>query len=81
LWGPDGHHSSERGRYLAALVVFAAIYGESPVGLRASPWLTAEQVLHDQLLVERVVLGNPAEWNIDVPAAGAAAVSAESPVH
>ena len=41
----------------------------------------AEQVLHDQLLVERVVLGNPAEWNIDAPAAGADAVSAGSPVY
>jgi len=67
LWSVDGHHASERGRYLASLVLYAAIYGESPVGLWATPKLTAEQVLHDQLLAERVVFRNPSEWNIDVP--------------
>jgi hypothetical protein len=64
LWGLDGHHSSERGRYLAALVLFATIYGESPVGLWASPALTPEEALRDQLLVERLVFSDPARWNL-----------------
>jgi len=68
LWNTDGHHAGDRGRYLAALVLYAVIYRESPVGLWPSPKLTSEQVLHDQLLVERVVFMNPSEWNLDVPA-------------
>jgi hypothetical protein len=48
-------------------VLYATIYAESPVGLWASPRLTAEQVLHDQLLAERVVLAYPSQWNIVVP--------------
>lgn len=67
LWSTDGHHASDRGRYLVSLVLYTTIYRESPVGLWASPKLPPDQVLHDQLLVERVVLGNPSEWNIDVP--------------
>lgn len=67
LWSIDGHHASERGRYLASLVLYATIYRESPVGLWASPKFPVDQILHDQLLAERVVLGDPSEWNIDVP--------------
>jgi len=67
VWSVDGHHASERGRYLASLVLYAAIYGESPVGLWATPKLTAEQALHDQLLAERVVLEHPTDWNLDAP--------------
>jgi len=67
LWSRDGHHASERGRYIAALVLFATIYGESPVGLWMSPSLDEEQSFADQLLVEQVVLTNPALWNIAVP--------------
>jgi hypothetical protein len=67
LWSLDGHHASERGRYLAALTLYATIFAESPVGLWPHPALPLDQVLHDQLLVERVVLGDQSEWNIDVP--------------
>ncbi|MFN2427169.1 MAG: hypothetical protein ABR587_12065, partial [Candidatus Binatia bacterium] len=37
LWRQDGHHAGDRGRYLAALVLYAVIYRESPVGLWATP--------------------------------------------
>lgn len=67
LWAGDGHHASRRGQYLAALVLYATIYGESPVGLAPSRKLTSEQSLHDQQLVERVVLGDPEAWNLDAP--------------
>ncbi len=67
LWSRDGHHASERGRYLAALTLYATIYLESPVGLWMTPGLSEEQAFHDQLLVERVVFEDPAAWNIDLP--------------
>lgn len=67
LWSRDGHHANERGRYLAAMVLFATIYGESPVGLWFSPGLEPDQALHDQLLVESLVFDHLAEWNIQLP--------------
>jgi hypothetical protein len=67
LWDSDGHHASERGRYLAAITIYAVVFDESPVGLWASPKLAPEQVLADQQLVESVVLGHPADWNLDAP--------------
>lgn len=67
LWAGDGHHASRRGQYLAALVLYATIYRESPVGLAGSRKLTPEQSLHDQQLVEDVVLGDPVSWNLDAP--------------
>lgn len=67
LWDPDGHHASRRGQYLAALVLYATIYRESPVGLAPSRKLTAEQSLHDQLLVEDVVFGQSDRWNLAAP--------------
>jgi hypothetical protein len=67
LWDLDGHHASERGRYLAAITLYAVIYNESPIGLWASPRLSPEQCLADQQLVERVVLDRPGDWNLDAP--------------
>jgi hypothetical protein len=67
LWGRDAHHANDRGRYLAALVLYAAIFGESPVGLWMHPALPEEQAYHDQLLVERLVFDDPAQWNIALP--------------
>lgn len=67
LWADDGHHASRRGQYLAALVLYATIYRESPVGLAPSRKLTAEQSLHDQLLAELVVFDDPQAWNLDAP--------------
>ncbi|MBI5504238.1 MAG: hypothetical protein HY899_05530 [Deltaproteobacteria bacterium] len=64
LWAGDGHHASDRGRYVAALTLFATIFDESPVGLWGPRTMTAEEILHDQLLVEEVTLTNPSEWNI-----------------
>jgi hypothetical protein len=67
LWDLDGHHASERGRYLAAITLYAVIFSESPVGLWTSPRLPPEQCLADQQLVERVVLDRPDDWNLDAP--------------
>lgn len=75
LWSLDGHHASERGRYLASLVLYATIFGESPFGLWFPSSIGLEQAFEDQVLVEEVVLGNAGQWNIDVavPAAGSQA--------
>lgn len=67
LWARDGHHASERGQYIAALVLYATIWRESTVGLAPSRKLTPEQSLHDQMLVDAVVLGDPDSWNLDAP--------------
>jgi hypothetical protein len=65
LWASDGHHASERGKYLACLVLYATIFGESPVGLWVPSSIDGTQAYADQLLVEQLVLGDPARWNID----------------
>lgn len=67
LWSDDGHHASDRGKYLAALTLYAVIFGESPVGLWPHPRLSPDVVLHDQQLVEDVVLGHPDDWNLAAP--------------
>jgi hypothetical protein len=67
LWASDSHHASRRGQYLAALVLYASIFGESPVGLAPSRKGTPAQSLHDQMLAEAVVLGDPTAWNLGVP--------------
>jgi hypothetical protein len=67
LWDQDGHHASERGRYIAALTLYAVIFGESPVGLWPNPKLPPDQVLADQQLVQSVVLDRPDDWNLDAP--------------
>lgn len=67
LWRRDGHHADERGRYLAALVLFTTIYKESPLGLWGPKSMSPGQILHDQILVEELVLGDPARWNIESP--------------
>ncbi|HYB99080.1 MAG TPA: hypothetical protein VEC57_08070 [Candidatus Limnocylindrales bacterium] len=64
LWGSDGHHSNERGRYLAALSVYCAVFGESPVGLWAPAAFSPAQNESDQRLVEKVALSDPGEWMI-----------------
>lgn len=67
LWRRDGHHADERGRYLVALVLFTTIYRESPLGLWGPKSLSPGHILHDQLLAEELVLGDPARWNIEAP--------------
>lgn len=64
LWALDDHHASDRGRYVAALTLYATIFRESPVGLWGPSNLGEDQILHDQLLVEQVTLLDPQEWNI-----------------
>lgn len=65
LWNYDGHHANNRGNYLNAMAIFAAIYKQSPVGLKCpTPNIFAPFKLHDQTLVNTVALTGRATWNI-----------------
>lgn len=70
LWGRDGHHASTRGRTIAALSIFAAIYGENPADLQPKGGGDQEAALRDRILVGNVALDAPDEWNIDAPPGG-----------
>lgn len=65
FYGPNGYYPSEMGSYLAALVIFQRIYGQSPVGVQApaivngqvQPWPLAQVTL----LQEAAAAANAAE--------------------
>jgi len=44
LWQPDGSHPSLAGSYLAACVLYATLFGESPAGLPAPPGIPPDGV-------------------------------------
>lgn len=56
LYGPDGFHPSPEGSYLAALVIYAGLYHETPVGLPArftvgkAGWTLDVPIAHAQVL-------------------------------
>ncbi|MEI8333738.1 MAG: DUF4886 domain-containing protein [Chloroflexota bacterium] len=60
LWQPDGSHPSAAGTYLAACVFYAAIFGESPVGLGGRGGLPAETARALQQAAAAVVPTDPA---------------------
>jgi hypothetical protein len=63
LWNKDRHHANPRGRYFAAMSIFCAIYGVTPVGLRA-PSSLRDFKEHDQALANTVCITDAATWNI-----------------
>jgi hypothetical protein len=54
LWGSDHYHASRAGTYLMACVLYASLYGKSPVGLRYDADLPDETVLFLQEIAEGV---------------------------
>jgi hypothetical protein len=64
LWQEDGSHPNEKGTYLAACVLYAAIFRESPAGLAHSLSITEEDAATMQSTAERIVLSRPAQWNL-----------------
>jgi hypothetical protein len=64
LWQADGSHPSLAGSYLAACVLYAALYGESPARLPAPPGLSAEDAALLQRLAAEVALGDLARWHL-----------------
>jgi hypothetical protein len=64
LWQADGSHPSLAGSYLTACVLYAALYGESPVGLAAPRGVLPEDAALLQQLARDTVLGDPARWHV-----------------
>jgi hypothetical protein len=64
LWRADGIHPSEDGSYLAACVLYAVIYRQSPEGLRYRAGLSGETAQFLQSIAAIIVLENPASWNL-----------------
>lgn len=64
LWQGDGSHPTESGTYLAACVFYAAIFQESPEGLKYTAGIAADTAQTLQSVAASVVLANPSHWNI-----------------
>lgn len=60
LWQDDGSHPTAKGTYLAACVLYAAIFRQSPVGLGYHPWISGSDALEAQKAAADIVLGLPA---------------------
>ncbi len=57
LWQPDGSHPTMAGTYLAACVIYATIFGRSPVGLGYDAGLGADTAHVLQSVAAQTVLG------------------------
>lgn len=64
LWR-DGHHLNKGGRYLAACVFWAALTGQTPVGLTHPNSLDPLIANYLQELAAETVLGDLELWNLD----------------
>jgi hypothetical protein len=64
LWQNDGSHPNEQGTYLAACVIYATIFRQSPEGLNYRANVPEEIALFLQKIAAESVLSNPDQWNI-----------------
>ena len=64
LWQSDGSHPTINGTYLAACVLYAVVFRESPVGLSSPSQVDGNTARVLQTIASEVVLNNPAEWNL-----------------
>ena len=64
LWQADGSHPSVAGTYLAACVVYASIFGTSPVGLDGGGDLSADTRRALQEAAAATVLVDPSAWDL-----------------
>ena len=64
LWQEDGSHPSVAGTYLAGCVFYAAIFGQSPVGLAYDAGLPRDQVASLQQAAADTVLADQAHWGL-----------------
>ena len=67
LYQADGSHPSVEGTYLAACVFYSTIFQESCVGSTFNSSLPADTAAILRSIASAVVLGDPTEWNLDVP--------------
>jgi hypothetical protein len=59
LWQGDGSHPTIEGTYLAACVFYAAIFKESPVGLKYRAGLSKDIATTLQTIASKTVLNSP----------------------
>lgn len=64
LWGRDGHHASNAGDYLSSMVVYATLFGESPIGLKPGKRLSETDSAYLQTLAATTVFGEASSWNL-----------------
>jgi hypothetical protein len=64
LWQEDGSHPTTKGTYLAAAVFYAAVFLESPVGLKFHSGLSDADARQVQEAAAATVLGDPARWGL-----------------
>ena len=64
LWQTDGSHPSLLGSYLTACVLYATIFGVSPVGLAAPNGVSPETADRLQQVANTVVLDDPTRWHM-----------------
>lgn len=65
LWQADGSHPSLAGSYLAACVLYAATFGESPAGLPAPRGIAPEEAAWLQEIAAAVTFGDRERWNLE----------------
>jgi hypothetical protein len=64
LWQADGSHPTEQGTYLAACVFYAAIFQQSPAGLKYLDRLPPNVAMELQIVAANIVLNDPKQWNL-----------------
>ncbi len=64
LWQDDASHPTAKGTYLAASVFYAAVFLESPVGLKFQAGLSAADAEQMQKAAADTVLANQARWGL-----------------
>jgi hypothetical protein len=62
LWQSDGSHPTTEGTYLAACVFYAAIFQQSPVGLRDHDGLSDPEAARAQAAAATAVIGDQPAW-------------------
>lgn len=62
LWRDDGSHPSPAGTYLAACVLYATLFRQSPEGLAAPAGMPREDAAALQRVAARTVLREPERW-------------------
>lgn len=76
LYVSDGSHPSLHGSYLAACVMFATIYGQSPAGLQYTAGLPAADAQLLQTIAGATVLDSLPLWQAEIDIAVAAGLTA-----
>jgi hypothetical protein len=64
LWQEDGSHPTTKGTYLAAAVFYAAVFLQSPVGLKFQGGLSGQDAIQTQEAAAGTVLADPSRWGL-----------------